>query len=189
MIVNPIRFLVSCVPTVPVWKKPPQIYRKLFHVTTCAVAKHVVHLSWEYHVYQSVSLSQISELLLISSWCRHHGSLAWNLWVHVNIQVYLESVYTVKKLLLKVSWIFLKTLFQVCNPEFDICVKFQLFFPRYQLTLLCWHHRVFFYWLVTCSQSDWKACLDSWDVCLGFLSGWVIFPPHYFLLFVPREQN
>lgn len=84
---------------------------------------------------------------------------------------------------------FLKTLFQVWNPEFDICVKFQLFFPRYQLTLLCWHHRVFFYWLVTCSQSDWKACLDSWDVCLGFLSGWVIFPPHYFLLFVPREQN
>lgn len=110
LVVNPIRFLISCVPTVPVWKKPPQIYRKLFHVTTRAVAKHVVHLSWEYHVYQSVSLSQISELLLISSWCRHHGSLAWNLWVHVNIQVYLESVYTVKNLLLKVSWIFLKNI-------------------------------------------------------------------------------
>lgn len=44
LVVNPIRFLVSCVPTVPMWKKPPQIYRKLLHVTACAVAKQVVHL-------------------------------------------------------------------------------------------------------------------------------------------------
>lgn len=86
---------------------------------------------------------------------------------------------------------FFKTLFQVWNPELAFVWNFSFSSPdtssHYSADITGW--TVFFYWLVTCSQSDWEACLDSWDVCPGYLSGWVIFPPHHFLLFVPRQQN